>query len=182
MKTFSQFLEEARRMRVLRTAHYTSRSNKENIMRSGFKDSPSTGSYHPDDRKDIVYTTPSSRVGSDYGGSRVNLKVVNPKVKSTISPGQYRNKVKELASKYTGDEMQQKAKEISPFVQSREAIKSGEKIVRVPDAHKQSAGPVRGSYIMMDKELANKSIDKTPSRTMRAKSKKRRTQTQPKKK
>lgn len=42
MKTYSQFLEEEKRIKVLRTAHYTSASNKENILRSGFKDSPST--------------------------------------------------------------------------------------------------------------------------------------------
>ena len=60
MKTFSEFLEEAKRVKVLRTAHYTSASNKENILKSGFTDSPSTGTYHPDDNKTTVYTTPSS--------------------------------------------------------------------------------------------------------------------------
>jgi hypothetical protein len=29
MKTFNQFIEEARRIRVLNTAHYTSNSNNE---------------------------------------------------------------------------------------------------------------------------------------------------------
>jgi len=39
MKTFSEFLEEAKKIKVLRTAHYTSASNKENILKSGFRDS-----------------------------------------------------------------------------------------------------------------------------------------------
>lgn len=182
MKTFSQFIKEARRMKILRTAHYTTASNQDKIMKSGFVDSTSTGTYHPDENKKTVYTTPSSRVGTEYGRSRVNLRIVNPKVKSTMSPGQYRNKVKELASKHTGDEMQQKAKEISPVVQSREAIKKGAKVVRVPDAHKQSAGPVRGSYIMVDKDVANKSIDRNPQPTMRARDKQRRTKIRPKRK
>jgi len=80
MKSYEEFILEAqKRVKVLRTAHYTSSSNKKGIQQSGFKDTPSTGSYHPDNRKDIVYTTPSSRIGTDYGMSRVNLRVVNPK-------------------------------------------------------------------------------------------------------
>jgi hypothetical protein len=39
----------------------------------------------------------------------------------------------------------------------------------------------RGSYIMVDKEVANKSIDRNPQPTIKSKDKKRRTQTQPKK-
>jgi hypothetical protein len=185
MKTFLEFIDEARRMRVLRTAHYTSASNKENILRSGFKDSPSTGTYHPDDRKDIVYTTPSSRVGSDYSSSRVNLKVVNPKVTSTDSPRDFGKKIKSWMSSASDEDIaNKKGKPTSAPDQAKSAFKKGEKIVRVPNAHggfTPREGQAQGSYVMMDKETANKSIDKTPSRTMRAKGKKRRTQTQPKK-
>ena len=184
MKTFQEFLDEAKRMRVLRTAHYTSRSNKENILRSGFKDSPSTGTYHPDDRKDVVYTTPSSRVGSDYGGSRVNLRLVNPKIKSTDSPRDFGKNIKKwMASSSIEDINDKKGKPTSSVDQAKSAFKKGEKIVRVPNAHggfTPREGQAQGSYVMMDKDVANKSIDRTPSRTMRAKGKKRRTQTQPK--
>ena len=62
MKIFNQFIEEARRIKVLNTSHYTSNDSKANILQSGFKDSPSTGAYHPDNNKRTVYTTPSSRV------------------------------------------------------------------------------------------------------------------------
>ncbi len=185
MKTYSEFIEEAKRIKVLRTAHYTSASNKENILKSGFKDSPSTGTYHPDDNKKTVYTTPKSRVGTEYGRSRVNLRIVNPKVKSTLSPGQYRDKVRSLSSKHSGDEMQQKAKEISPIQQSREAIKKGAKVVRVPDAHGgfiPKPGAPKGSYIMVDKDTANKSIDKNPPPAIRASNKPKRRKIAPKKK
>jgi hypothetical protein len=186
MKTFPEFLDEARRMRVLRTAHYTSSSSKENILRSGFKDSPSTGTYHPDDRKGIVYTTPSSRVGSDYGGSRVNLRVVNPKIKSTDSPRDFGKNIKRwMASASDEDIADKKGKPTSSVDQAKSAFKKGEKVVRVPNAHggfTPREGQAQGSYVMMDKDVANKSIDRTPSRTMRAKGKKRRSQTQPKKK
>lgn len=185
MKTFSEFLEEARRMRVLRTAHYTSASSKENILKSGFKDSPSTGTYHPDDRKGIVYTTPSSRVGSDYGSSRVNLRVVNPKVTKTDSPRDFGKNIKKwMASSSIEDINDKKGKPTSSVDQAKAAFKKGDKIVRVPNAHggfTPREGQAQGSYVMMDKDVANKSIDRTPSRTMRAKGKKRRTQTQPKK-
>lgn len=185
MKTFSEFITEARRMRVLRTAHYTTASNKSEIMRSGFRDSPSTGSYHPDERKDIVYTTPSSRVGSDYSHSRVNLKVVNPKVTSTDSPRDFGKKIKSWMSSASDEDIaDKKGKPTSAPDQAKSAFKQGVKIVRVPDAHGgfvPKEGQPRGSYIMMDKETANKSIDKTPSRTMRAKGKIRRSKTQPKK-
>jgi hypothetical protein len=183
MKTYSQFIAEAaRRQRVLRTHHYTSASNKESIIRSGFRDSTSTGTYHPDDNKRTVYTTPSARVGSDYGSKRVSLKIVNPKVRSTLSPNQYRDKVKSLAQKHDGEDLRQKAKEISPVVQARKAVKDGNKVVRVPDAHRHGAGKVRGSYIMVDKDTANKSIDKNPRPTIRATDKPKRTQITPKKK
>jgi len=180
-KTFSEFLEEAKRIKVLRTAHYTSASNKENILKSGFRDSR-TGTYHPDDNKRTVYTTPSSIVGNDYGNRRVSLSIVNPKTKSTLSPNQYRDRVKELAKNNEGENLMNKAKKISPIVQSRDSIESGTKIVRVPDAHRHGAGKVRGSYIMVDKDVANKSIDENPPPTIRAKDKAKRSNTQPKRK
>jgi hypothetical protein len=184
MKTFQEFLDEARRMKVLRTAHYTSASNKDEILRSGFKDSPSTGTYHPDDRKGIVYTTPSSRVGSDYGSSRVNLRLVNPKMKSTDSPRDFGKNIKSwMASASDEDINDKKGKPTSSVDQAKSAFKKGEKVVRVPNAHggfTPRPGQAQGSYVMMDKEVANKSIDKNPPPTMRAKGKKRRTQTQPK--
>lgn len=185
MKTFSEFLEEARRMRVLRTAHYTSASNKENILKSGFKDSPSTGTYHPDDRKGIVYTTPSSRVGSDYGSSRVNLRIVNPKVTRTDSPRDFGKNIKRwMASASDEDIANKKGKPTSSVDQAKSAFKKGDKIVKVPNAHggfTPREDQAQGSYVMMDKDVANKSIDRTPSRTMRSKGKGRRTKTQPKK-
>ena len=184
MKTFNQFIEEARRIKVLNTSHYTSNDSKANILQSGFKDSPSTGAYHPDSNKRTVYTTPSSRVGRDYGHARVNLKLVNPKVSTTNSPKQYKDKVKELVMKHDGYDLQKKAKEISPFHQSRRAIESGAKVVRAPDAHEvgRSVDRARGSYVMVDKDVANKSISRAPSATMRSASKPKRTRTQPKRK
>lgn len=181
MKTFKEFITEAKRIRVLRTAHYTSNDNKSKILRGGFKDSPSTGAYHPDDNKRTVYTTPSSRVGGDYGYARVNLAIVNPKMTTTNTPTQYKSKVKDIVQNYTGDDLQQKAKEASPFHQSRRAISSGAKIVRAPDAHEvgRSRGN-KGSYIMVDKDVANKSISKNPPPTIKARNRPRRSRTQPK--
>ena len=185
MKTFSEFIIEAKRIRVLRTAHYTTASNKNEIMKSGFKDSPSTGTYHPDERKDIVYTTPSSRVGSDYSHSRVNLKLVNPKMKSTDSPRDFGKNIKKwMASASDEDIANKKGKPTSAPDQAKSAFKSGAKVVRVPNAHggfTPKPGQAQGSYIMMDKETANKSIDKNPSPTMKSRNKPRRTQTQVKK-
>jgi hypothetical protein len=185
MKTYTQFIEEARRMKVLRTAHYTTASNKSEIMKGGFKDSPSSGTYHPDDRKDIVYTTPSSRVGSDYSSSRVNLKIVNPKVTNTDSPRDFGKNIKSwMASSSIEDINDKKGKPTSSVDQARSAFKKGDKVVRVPNAHggfTPREGQAQGSYIMMDKETANKSIDKNPSPTIKAKGKERITKTQPKK-
>lgn len=181
MKTFREFIIEAKRIRVLKTAHYTSNDSKRSILNGGFKDSPSTGAYHPDDNKRTVYTTPSSRVGRDYGHARINLKIVNPKITTTNSPSQYKEKIKELVTKHDGHDLQQKAKEASPYHQSRRAISSGAKIVRAPDAHEvgRSVDRARGSYIMVDKDVANKSISKNPDPTIRARNKPSRTKTQP---
>ena len=68
------------------------------------------------------------------------------------------------------------------FKQSRKAIRGGSKVIRVPDAHENPLMKVpRGSYIILDKDTANKSIDRNPAPTIRAKGKERRTKTQPKK-
>lgn len=187
MKTFKEFILEAqKRVKVLRTAHYTTASNKNQIMRSGFKDSPSTGTYHPDNRKDVVYTTPSSRVGTDYNHSRVNLRLVNPKVTNTDSPRDFGKKIKSwMSSASIEDINNQKGKPTSAPDQAKSAFKKGAKVVRVPNAHggfTPKEGKPQGSYIMVDKDTANKSIDRNPSPTMRAKSKEKRTKTQPKKK
>jgi hypothetical protein len=186
MKTFSQFIEEARRMKILRTAHYTSNSANHEIMRSGFKDSPSTGTYHPDNRKGIVYTTPSPKVGSDYGHSRVNLRLVNPKVTKTDSPMDFGKNIKHWVSTASDEDLvSDKGRPTSAVDQARSAFKSGAKIVKVPKAHGgfiPREGQPQGSYIMVDKDVANKSIDKNPQPTMRAKGKQRRTKIRPKRK
>ncbi len=180
MKTYQEFLDEARkRMRVLKTAHYTSNSSKSSILSSGFKDSPSTGTYHPDNMKGVVYTTPSSRVGSDYGHSRVNLKIVNPKMTRTDSPRDFGKNIKKwVASSSKEDLAANKNKPTSAVDQAKSAFKQGAKIVKVPNAHggfTPKPGSPRGSYIMMDKEIANKSIDRNPKPTIRASDKQRRT-------
>ncbi len=186
MKTFSEFIAEAKRMKILRTAHYTSASNKNEILKSGFRDSPSTGSYHPDERKDIVYTTPSSRVGSDYGYRRVDMKIVNPKMTHTDSPRDFGKNIKKwMASSSIEDINNKKGKPTSAPDQAKSAFKQGAKVVRVPNAHggfTPKPNQAQGSYIMVDKETANKSIDRNPSPTFKAKGKTRRTQTQPKRK
>jgi len=94
MKTYQQFLEEStKRIKVLRTKHYTTPQTQKEILQKGFKDSPSSGTYHPQG-KSVVYTTPSSRVGNDYGTRPVSLRIVNPKVHSTSSPQKYRKDLK----------------------------------------------------------------------------------------
>jgi len=180
MKTFQEFIAEAKRIKVLNTAHYTTKERKEKILNHGFK-SGGTGAYHPRDdehKHSTVYTTPSSRVGNDYGKSKVNLRIVNPKVHTTsMSQSEYSRKFKNSSE-------DEKKKLTSPNKESQDAIKSGSKVVKVKDAHKLGymAGGARGSYIMVDKEVANKSINRNPSPTVRAKNKETRTKTQPKKK
>jgi hypothetical protein len=184
MKTFAEFIEEAKRIRILRTAHYTSASNKENILRSGFRDSPSTGTYHPDDKKGIVYTTPSSRVGNDYGSSRVNLRIVNPRMTNTDSPRDFGKNIKNWMSTASDEDISnKKGKPTSSVDQAKAAFKKGSKIVRVPNAHggfTPKPGQPQGSYVMIDKDIANRSIDKNPKPTIKTKNKPKRVQTKPK--
>jgi len=171
MKTYYQFLEEAtKRIKVLRTKHYTTPQNQKEILQKGFKDSPSSGTYHPQG-KSVVYTTPASRVGTDYGTRPVNIKIVNPKTHSTDSPKNYRTKLKSWLRNASDEEVvSDKNRPIDPRKNAKSAIEKGEKIVRVPDAHENPMRKVpRGSYIMVDKEVANKSIDKNPPPTIRKK-------------
>ena len=184
MKSYTQFITEARKkVRVLRTKHYTTPENKKEIMSKGFKDSPSSGTYHPQG-KSVVYTTPSSRVGNDYGTRPVSLRIVNPKTHSTDSPKGYRSKLKSWMRDASDEDLvKDKNRPTDPRKQSKSAIESGKKIVRVPDAHENPMRKVpKGSYIMVDKEVANKSIDKNPQPTMRASDKPKRTRIAPKRK
>ena len=165
MKTFKEFITEAQRLRVLRTAHYTTPEAKEKIMSQGFGPSRS-GVYRPRGSENTVYTTPSSRIGKDYGISRVNLTIVNPKVNRTASKGKYFDTYQQASEK-------QRAKMKQPEVHSKELISGGSKVVSVPDAHTDS-DKKPGSYIMVDKDLANKSISKNPQPTIRVTGKARR--------
>ena len=173
-------VEEAKRMRVLNLIHSTSRDNKKRIHDSGFKDSPSTGSYGQG-----VYTSPSRRVTRDYGHSDVNLRIVNPKVHSTDSPKQFRTKMRNWVKDSSDDDLAKgKNKPVDPRKQAKAAIESGKKIVRVPDAHENPTRKdlPKGSYVVVDKDMANRSIAKNPQPTFRASGKPRRTKTQPKRK
>jgi hypothetical protein len=163
MKTFDEFLEESRKLRILRTAHYTSKENKDAILKSGFHPSPSTGTYHPEGSSRTVYTTPSSRVGRDYGHSRVDLAIMNPKVKTVNSYANYRNQKRDIVTNAeSGEEVGQKIRQLSPIHQSRDAIAKGDKVVRVKDAHNAGATAGKGAYIMVDLDTANKSVSKNP--------------------
>ena len=182
MKTFSQFIIEAKkRVRVLNTKHYTTPENKKEIIDKGFKDSPSSGTYHPKG-KSVVYTATKSRVGNDYGTKPVSLRIVNPEIHSTDSPKDYRSKLKSWMKDASDEDLvKDKNRPIDPRKQAKSAIESGKKIVRVPDAHENPMRKVpKGSYIMVDKDTANKSIDKNPRPTIRANDKPKRTQIAPK--
>jgi hypothetical protein len=186
MKTFSEFITEARRMRVLRTAHYNNSSAIRDIHDTGFRQGTrSDGTYH-DKGMNVVYTTPSSRVGADYGSKRVHFKLVNPEVTNIDSPKNYGKRIKDWMRNSSDDDLvNDRNRPKDSFKQSREAIRDGSKVIRVPDAHGGHDEPIKGnkgSYIILDKEVANKSIDRNPSPTFRAKGKTRRSKTQPKRK
>lgn len=184
MKTYKQFLEESsKKIKVLRTKHYTTPQNQKEILQKGFNDSPSSGTYHPQG-KSVVYTTPSSRVGNEYGTRPVNLKIVNPKIHSTDSPKDYRSKLKTWIKNASNEDLvADKNRPVDPRKNAKSAIENGEKIVRVPDAHENPMREVpRGSYIMIDRDVANKSIDRSPQPTIKASDKPKRTRTSPKRK
>jgi hypothetical protein len=68
------------------------------------------------------------------------------------------------------DVVTDKNRPLDPRKQAKSAIDRGEKIVRVPDAHENPMRKVpKGSYIMVNKDVANKSIDKNPPPTIRKK-------------
>jgi hypothetical protein len=186
MKTFSEFIGEARRMRILRTAHYNNASAIRDIKDTGFRSGTrSDGTYH-DKGMNVVYTTPSSRVGVDYGPKRVNFKLVNPKVTNIDSPKTYGKRIKDWMRNSSDDDLvNDRNRPVASHKQSRSAIKAGAKVIRVPDAHGGHDEPKkgnRGSYIILDKDIANKSIDRNPQPTIKASDKPRRTRTQPRKK
>ncbi len=184
-KTFQEFIDEARRMRVLRTAHYTDRSTKRSMLDQGLRSGTrSDGTYH-DQGMNVLYTTPSSRVGSDYGTERVNFKLVNPKVTRINSPKTYGSRLKDWMRNASDDDLaKNQNRPEDSFKQSRREIRGGAKVLHIPDAHGGHDEPKKGnkgSYILLDKEVANKSIDRNPQPIIRSKDKKRRTKTQLKK-
>ena len=188
MKTYLQFLEEAKRIKVLRTTHFTDSETAQSMLDKGLRSGTrSDGTYH-DKGQNVLYTVPrnKSRTGLDYGSARVNFRVVNPKVTTIDSPKNYGSRFKNWMRNASDEDLANNTnRPIDSFKQSRSAIKSGAKVVRVPDAHGGHDQPKKGnnsSYILLNKDLANKSIDKNPPPTIRAEKKPQRTQTQPKKK
>ena len=184
-KTFEEFIDEARRIRILRTAHYNDSSAVRDIHDTGFRQGTrSDGTYH-DKGMNVVYTTPSSRVGADYGSKSVHFKLVNPNITNIDSPKTYGKRIKDWIRDSSDDDLvNDRNRPLDPFKQSRNAIRGGSKVIRVPNAHGGHDEPKKGnqgSYILLDKETANRSIDRNPQPTIRSKDKKRRTQTQPKK-
>lgn len=180
-KTFEQFIDEARRMRVLRTAHYNTASAVRDIHDTGFRQGTrSDGAYH-DKGMNVLYTTPSSRVGSDYGYRRVNFKLVNPQVTTIDSPKNYGKRLKDWMRNSSDDDLvNDRNRPKDSFKQSREAIRGGSKVIRIPDAHGGHDEPKkgnRGSYIILDKDVANKSIDRNPRPTIKSTGKRRKIKT-----
>jgi hypothetical protein len=173
-KTYKDFIDEARRMKVLRTSHYTSKEGKDSILRSGFRESPSSGTYHPEGGKRTVYTTPSHKVGKDYGRHRVNLSIVNPNVTNVNSYANYRNQKRDIVNNAKpGEEIGDRIRSLSPIHQAKSAIEQGHKVVRVSDAHRAGAKAGKGSYIMVDIDTANRSISRKPSPLIRLNKKSR---------
>ena len=184
MKTYQEFLEESQRIKILRTAHYTDPSTKRSMLDQGLRSGTrSDGTYH-DKGMNVLYTTPSSRVGYDYGTKRVNFKLVNPKVTSIDSPKTYgKNVMNWMRNSSDDDLVNDRNRPQDPFKQSRSAIRGGARILRVPDAHGGYDQPRKGnsgSYIILDKDTANKSIDRNPQPTIKASNKPKRTLTAPK--
>lgn len=183
MKTFREFIAETKRMRVLNTAHYTSKEKKDQYLKKGIPDNSYERTYNPPGSK-VVYATPSAKVGKEYGSHRVNFRIVNPKVVKTDSPRGYGHRLKNWMKTATDQELANDTnRPARPENQSKEAISKGAKVVKIPDAHKNPGAPdIRGNYHVIDRKLANKSISKNPPPTIRAKGKPRRTKTQPKRK
>jgi hypothetical protein len=176
-RTFESFMNEARRFRTRTLIHSTSRDSKAKIHDKGFTDSQSSGSYGQG-----VYTAPSRRITRDYGHSDVTIRIPAKGVHKVDSQKNYNKKIQHWAKH---SDMNDTDSPVPPERASKEALKSGAKAVKVPGAHaitnKDKDDP-KGSYVILNKDYADKHIVKNPAPTMKNKSGGRITKTQPKKK
>jgi hypothetical protein len=170
------YIIEARRkkrqLRILHTAHYTSPSTRNDILQHGLRPGTrSDGAYH-DKGMSVLYTTPSPGVGADYGTAAVHFKVMNPRVTRIDSPKTYGARLKDWMRNSSDDDLvSNKNRPQTSYDQARNAIRSGAKVIRVPDAHgapyEEMPKERRGDYVILDKDVANRSIDRNPRPVIR---------------
>jgi GNAT superfamily N-acetyltransferase len=156
MKTFSQFIVEAKqKLKMVRVYHGTSKSNAEKIKSDGFNDSED-GAYGSG-----VYSSTSRNVARRYSrdaGAASGKHAVDSGVVSSIIPSK---KVKTIRqSSPESQEGRNKSKELR---------KSGQPAVRVKNAATghETAKPGKGhedeaDYIISDTKVVNKGIEKNP--------------------
>jgi hypothetical protein len=152
MKTFQEFIAEAKRIKFTRIYHGTSRANAEKIKSDGFSDSEH-GVYGSG-----VYASTSRNVARRYsrdsGGG--NKNPVDSGVVSSIIPSK---KVKTI-SQHSPESQEGRNK-------SKELRKSGQPAVRVKNAATghETAKPGGGhekeaDYVIVDPKLASKGIQR----------------------
>jgi len=76
MKTFQEFIAEAKRLKLYTLHHGTSPEVKKSIQKSGFKNSPD-GAYGPG-----VYSSTNRRISNVSGDSTITMRVPAKKVKT----------------------------------------------------------------------------------------------------
>jgi hypothetical protein len=154
MKTFQEFIAEAKRLRFTRVYHGTSKSNADKIKSGGFKDSEH-GVYGSG-----VYTSTSRNVARRYSrdaGASSGQHNVDSGVVSSLIPSK---KVKTI--RQSSPESQEGRN------RSKELRQSGQPAVRVKNAATghETAKPGGGyekesDYVIVDPNTANKGIEKT---------------------
>lgn len=154
MKTFQEFIAEAKRIKFYTLHHGTSPEAKKSIQQSGFRNSGSAGAYGPG-----VYTSTNRRVANVHGSSTITMRVPAKKVKTMDIKPKSQSGTNALDKGETAVRI--------PNAGTRTS------------AYRNLKG--KKHFVVVDKDVANKNIVKNPSPTLKS-GKEKRTKTQPKKK
>lgn len=180
MKTFQEFIAEAKRLKFHTVYHGTTPENKKKIVSGGFKEPGETGGYGKG-----VYGSTNKNVARDYSSSAGTQSSEGDRGIVTVRiPAKHMTNIKNKDSSTHTSSTEKMKEPATKAVRVKNAALRGElrKPVKPGKKYGSAGHDESGDYVIMKHDYASGKVVKNPQPTMRASGKSRRTQTQSKKK
>jgi hypothetical protein len=177
MKTFQEFISEAKRIKFHTVYHGTTPENKKKIVSSGFKEPGETGGYGKG-----VYGSTNRNVARDYSSSAGTKSTEGDRgiVQVRVPAKHMTNFKKNDTSTHVSSTEKMKQPETKAVRVKNAALRGELRKPVKPEQRYGSAGhDESGDYVIMKHDYASGKIVKNPSPILKS-GKEKRTKTQPK--